>query len=129
VSQTWMPQRRKGTVIINVVAGKNRLPRFQPDPATVVLGETVTWKLRYAGANDPIEMTVYFDHGTPFPKWKTLSAKTEQERHGVSEGSLDGGKVEETGDYKYGVRLSNARTKEKLSDDDPYIKVISVGAV
>jgi hypothetical protein len=135
------PQRQKRSTIC-ITARRGKPIQIQPDPAVVPVGDTVIWQLRYFDSDDPIQMTVYFDHGTPFKNWRSRSVETKQkdkeqrdDKHdgekqqegGVSEGTIDGGKADETGDYKYGVRLLNARTKVPLSDDDPWLKVIPAG--
>lgn len=114
-------------MIILVSAGARRSTQFNPDPALVRTGDSVVWHVRYVGGEDPIEITVYFRSRSPFksfPQGFELHNVVDPGSGGVREGSLDGGRVDEPGDYKYGIRLVNKKTQQTLSDDDPWLKVI-----
>ncbi len=124
-----IPPANKGELVLIYITAKRGEPtQIHPDPATVPVGDTVAWKLDYDGGSvtpkDPVELTVYFGRGSPF-KWHAISVPANPNPSGHHEGTVEGGPTQETGDYKYGVRLSNARTKEPLSDDDPRLVVIA----
>lgn len=71
--------------------------------------------------------TIYFDDKTPF-RWKRQFVQVHDEPHfypnfpnrmlRLAEDSAD-----EKGDYKYGVRVSEAESDETLYDEDPLIIV------
>lgn len=111
----------------------------RPDPAIVRVGEDVAWALFFDGPEAPfgnrvqwdmsLEWRVYFNSAHPFGQrfrgvW---TQKTDPLQPGdnvrAPRGMLAAAPVQEPGDYKYGVAISNARTGERLSDDDPILIV------
>jgi hypothetical protein len=119
-------------VFVNISVHRDRGKPLQihPDPATVSVGENVTWELYYDYYDgrgelsmDPLLWTVYFSDGSPFPGWKNRAVETKPEGNPEHKGTLDGGATSSEGDYKYGVRVQNSRTKEILCDDDPRLIV------
>ena len=101
--------------------------KITPDPATVTVGEEIVWNFYYDGSkanfSDPIEWTIYFSGASPFKEWKTRNVRSDPEGTTHQKGRLEGGSTLSSGEYKYGVRVSNARTTEVMSDDDPKLIV------
>jgi hypothetical protein len=114
-------------VNISVRRDRGKPLQIHPDPATVSVGENVTWELYYDNwdkpSTDPLLWAVYFSGGTPFPGWESRVVETKPEDNPEQKGRLDGGAASSEGDYKYGVRVQNSRTKEILCDDDPRLIV------
>lgn len=78
--------------------------------------------------DDPLEWTIYFSNGHPFGSlrsgiWRQRTDAAKPGDRGSHRGILAAAPAREPGDYKYGVRISNARTGEQLSDDDPMLIV------
>jgi hypothetical protein len=109
-----LPQEKEDFVDISVSAKKGQPIQTQPDPATVVTGEHVAWKFYYDGP-DPVSWKVYFSAGSPFEKWENGSVQ--------GNGRLEGGQARTPGDYKYGIRLTNALSNQIMCDDDPRLIV------
>lgn len=110
------------------VSGRTRKPlEIHPDPATVSVGENVAWELYYDARDgqpaDPLLWTVYFNTGSPFGEWENRTVETKPGANPEYKGRIEGGPASSAGDYKYGVRLQNGRTKELLCDDDPRLIV------
>ena len=101
--------------------------KFDPDPATVKLGESVDWSVQYVGEPDSkLFWKIYFDHGTPFPlgeKEFTLKTSDADEKEHRHDGTVAGGTPENEGEYKYGVGVEDQKTGFKIADDDPYLIV------
>jgi hypothetical protein len=118
-----------------------------PDPATVKVGTPITWLVRMRSSLVPLlRWIVYFDHGSPF-KFNRLRVATRNTELGTAlirdggardalknagvstdeiadhDGVIGPISPEEPGDYKYGVRLENAETGERMGDDDPRLIV------
>lgn len=112
---------------ISVLGGTGTPLKIHPDPATVAVGENVAWELYYDGRNsqptDPLLWTVYFSTGSPFGEWESRTIETKPGGNPEQKGMIEGGPVSSEGDYKYGVRLQNGRTKQLLCDDDPRLIV------
>ena len=110
------------------VSGRTGKPlEIHPDPATVAVGENVVWEMYYDGRDgefpDSLLWTVYFGAGSPFGGWQSQSIETKPGGNPEQKGMLDGGPASFEGDYKYGIRLQNGRTKQLLCDDDPRLIV------
>jgi hypothetical protein len=110
-------------VIIDIRAEERAPLRVNPDPASVIVGEDIMWDLFYEGYfPDSIQWVIYFDSGNPFNAQRDFSIKMDTSAT-TPGGTLVGGAASNEGDFKYGVRLLNAKTSELLSDDDPRIIV------
>src|SRR5262245_9642676 len=107
-----------------------------PDVATARVGESVVWELVTVGSVDTlgvrdIEWTIYFDHGSPFRGVVRLSTTTPATTAPPSPagspssvGTLPPQIPDRPGDFKYGVRASDATTRRLVADDDPRLIVI-----
>lgn len=107
---------------------------IHPDPAIVHVGDKVQWQLSLLPADrdipgsrrdpfsfGPLKWTVYFRNKQPFGPNGYTELSTP-----AAPGSPVGmrfGTAETPGDYKYGVRLVDARGEE-ISDDDPFLIVL-----
>jgi hypothetical protein len=119
-----------------------------PDPADVNVGTRITWLVRVKRSSVSLQRwTVYFDHGTPFRKADRIAVTTRNTQLGAilirdasardalkqagvptdvivdHQGVIGPVSAEEPGDYKYGVRLEDAESGEKIGDDDPRLIV------
>jgi hypothetical protein len=94
-----------------------------PDPAHVRVGDPVNWEV--SGVNLPGSITslaweIYFNHGSPFKSQKGSFLNVSAT--GVA-GAVPGDVAVDPGDWKYGIRVSNANTKALLEDEDPRLIV------
>jgi hypothetical protein len=119
--------RKEECVNISVFGRSGAPLKIHPDPATVTVGENVAWGLYYDGRDgqfeDPLLWTVYFSSGSPFGGWESRSIETKPGAKPEQKGMIEGGPASTEGEYKYGVRLQNGRTKQLLCDDDPRLIV------
>jgi hypothetical protein len=111
----------------------------RPDPAIVSIGEDIAWALFFDGPEQsfgrgrhwdvPLQWRIYFSSANPFGDrsrgvWTQTTARLQPDDNTrAPRGILAAAPAQEPGDYKYGVRISNARTGERLSDDDPLLIV------
>lgn len=98
-----------------------------PDPARVPVGQHVTWECT-ATAPRRLSWRFYFTGSHPFGRPVTGSAtfvsSTVTQQSGLAHTVLViTPPVVDPGDYKYGVRVSDADSDEMLSDDDPFLTV------
>jgi hypothetical protein len=101
--------------------------RTEPERAVVALGETVRWLVRARARVKSIEWRVYFSKGSPFKEgsWKTTTEGSSEGGDAAHTGVIEAGEAQQPGEYKYGVRATDASTNEELSDDDPFLIVQS----
>ena len=101
--------------------------RTEPERAVVALGETVRWLVRVRAGVKSIEWRVYFSKGSPFKEgsWKTTTERSSEGDDAAHTGVIEAGEAQQPGEYKYGVRATDASTNEELCDDDPFLIVQS----
>jgi hypothetical protein len=114
-------------MVISLIGSAGKRLIIEPDPAYAHVGSKVEWRLSFdKNYPHPIEWVVYFGHATPFKEkeWKAVTGlQTVPPSPAGHEGSIAAGTADESGEYKYGVRIVNANTGEALSDDDPILIV------
>src|SRR5712691_1259000 len=119
--------RSQGEVVVIELIGSKEKLVVNPDPARVRVGAAVHWVLRFGGGFiEAIKWEVYFRERTPFhTQVMSYTTKSQPNRSGLQghDGTISAGTAERPGDYKYGVRVSNGQTGEKITDDDPWLIV------
>ena len=114
---------------IYVSAKRGKRLEIYPDPATIAVGENVAWQLYYDGRDEPsadsLVWSIYLSSGSPFETQEDHAVQTDPKYGPEQKGKVEAGPARSPGDYKYGVRVSNARTKEVVCDDDPRLIVRS----
>jgi hypothetical protein len=111
-------------MIISLLAMYPRELVISPDPAVVRLGEKVSWVLQFENRSrfpKSIGWTIYFRQGHPFGPETAYSWVQGADTNDLA---LDAGQTREPGDYKYGVRVTDAENNETISDDDPILRVV-----
>jgi hypothetical protein len=111
-------------MIINLVAKYPKELAISPDPAVVRLGERVSWSLKFENRSrfpKSVTWTIYFRLKHPFGPETDCSWTHRAESNGDT---VDAGETRERGEYKYGVRLTDAESNETISDDDPVLTVV-----
>lgn len=99
---------------------------IDPNVAQVRLGESVEWVLRAEGLQQSplIVWTVYFDQGSPFgpvlSRFTTTTAEDSDQHHDGVTGPVFPGLP---GDYKYGLRITDAATQKVVAEEDPWLHV------
>jgi hypothetical protein len=96
---------------------------FDPDPAYVYRGESVSWAFRTNAIAMPLRWIVYLHHGSPFRRPATDFTTDTTPSQGRHSGRTSGMPAQDPGDYTYGVRLDDLIRKVTLADDDPRLIV------
>lgn len=96
---------------------------IKPDPATVKLGEKVTWLLSWP--NSPkrlVRWTVYFG---PFRELdlQTTTGNPTSVGNTNHSGVIGPFVAEDPGEYKYGISVMDAETDVDIDDEDPKLIV------
>ena len=112
---TAMMQRRVFKVRVQLF--RNRIS-ISPNRLEVPRGSLVEWEFASGIEGVTINVVVYFDAGSPFP-WRESGAVVQPQK-----GSAITGVPESPGEFKYGIRASDARTREELGDEDPWLVVL-----
>lgn len=97
---------------------------ISPDPAVVARGEPVIWSLIFADPSafpKSVQWTIYFGEQHPFGPTAGSSC-TQLVEPGFHQ--YIAGPALEAGEYKYGVRLVDAQSNRRMSDDDPWLIVL-----
>jgi hypothetical protein len=90
----------------------------QPQHLYVKNGGEVAWKISVTPGMPPLQATFYFRGRSPF-RWSTRDVSVTESQNAIQLTE----KPSATGDYKYGVRVSERRSGNIIGDDDPYIHV------
>lgn len=95
--------------------------RTFPDPAIVRRGSSVTWRFLSMRSEDALAWEVYFGRA-PFLKEQSLIVTSFRNQNGQHAADVTAD-AEKPGDYKYGVRVADAKSGEPIGDDDPRLIV------
>lgn len=108
-------------VWVSLVGGKFTI---LPDPARVSVGTPVTWRFQTNGLTNPlVRWTVSFPTHSPFKSSLKEFTTTTQLSGGQHAGATGAMAPDSPGDYKYDVRVEDARTQTQLGNDDPHLIV------
>lgn len=106
-----------------------------PEVAVIPRGTPVQWLVRndyghrYLLHRYPrLFWEIYFVGRSPFPRFSGLlrirtSSDSPEDSNASHNGSTEPLIAEEEGEFKYGIRVIDAETKELISDEDPWLIV------
>lgn len=111
------PEPRKFQISVKL---SNEELTVVPAKAIVRLGTEIRWIFTAVDDTRDVKFDLYFAHGTPLP-W---TERTTIAKHDGPTNMVIGGRAQTDGDYKYGIRASDATSGNQLADDDPYLVVL-----
>jgi hypothetical protein len=91
-----------------------------PDPAEVIEGGDVEWQFEVQPTLPNLTLEIYFSHQSP-TTWSTQQINTQPSIGGVTPTIT--ARVNDPGEYKYGVKATELGTRQVIADDDPYLIV------
>jgi hypothetical protein len=105
---------------IATVTVSERGVSVQPQHTYVKVRGAVGWTMSIAPKMKPLRVTVYFRDKSPF-NWSSRDAFASDNTNTV----VISAAAMTTGDYKYGVQVSERDSGRLIGDDDPYIHVVA----